>query len=252
MRVTTVWLPDGEVHLETRGNATDSPNLRTLVHTAAVCTSAEPTCQPLGSYWSVRMCAVCSTAHHQIALVVWPRERLSQNAHTAALKAFVARGGFGLRCPRSRSKALVVELDGDEMTRIIWKFIKDKLILPYLDINLDYYDLSIEHRDATDDQVTIDAAQRHQEARRRRQVRDDHPGRGARRGVRPQEDVALAQRDHPQHPRRRRSSASRSSSRNVPRLVPGLDQADHRRPPRVRRPVPGHRLQGARTRHGSP
>jgi isocitrate dehydrogenase len=52
----------------------------------------------------------------------------------------------------------VVELDGDEMTRIIWKLIKDTLIHPYLDINLDYYDLGIEHRDATDDQVTIDAA----------------------------------------------------------------------------------------------
>jgi isocitrate dehydrogenase len=52
----------------------------------------------------------------------------------------------------------VVELDGDEMTRIIWKFIKDKLIHPYLDINLDYYDLGIENRDATDDQVTVDAA----------------------------------------------------------------------------------------------
>jgi isocitrate dehydrogenase len=52
----------------------------------------------------------------------------------------------------------VVELDGDEMTRIIWQFIKDKLIHPYLDVNLDYYDLGIEHRDATDDQVTIDAA----------------------------------------------------------------------------------------------
>lgn len=52
----------------------------------------------------------------------------------------------------------VVELDGDEMTRIIWQFIKDKLILPYLDVNLDYYDLSIENRDATDDQVTIDSA----------------------------------------------------------------------------------------------
>ena len=51
----------------------------------------------------------------------------------------------------------VVELDGDEMTRIIWKLIKDELILPYLDINLDYYDLGIEHRDATDDQVTVDA-----------------------------------------------------------------------------------------------
>jgi isocitrate dehydrogenase len=52
----------------------------------------------------------------------------------------------------------VVELDGDEMTRIIWQFIKDRLILPYLDVDLDYYDLGIEHRDATDDQVTIDAA----------------------------------------------------------------------------------------------
>ncbi len=52
----------------------------------------------------------------------------------------------------------VVELDGDEMTRIMWKFIKDRLILPYLDINLEYYDLGIEHRDATGDQVTIDSA----------------------------------------------------------------------------------------------
>ncbi len=53
----------------------------------------------------------------------------------------------------------VVDLDGDEMTRIIWKLIKDKLILPFLDIQLDYYDLGMEHRDATDDQVTIDAAE---------------------------------------------------------------------------------------------
>ena len=51
----------------------------------------------------------------------------------------------------------VVELDGDEMTRIIWQNIKDSLILPFLDVDLEYYDLSIEHRDATDDQVTIDA-----------------------------------------------------------------------------------------------
>src|SRR6267142_1948237 len=53
----------------------------------------------------------------------------------------------------------VVELDGDEMTRIIWDLIKKKLILPYLDIQLEYYDLSVEHRDATNDQVTIDAAE---------------------------------------------------------------------------------------------
>src|SRR3984885_10944233 len=53
----------------------------------------------------------------------------------------------------------VVELDGDEMTRIIWDLIKKKLILPYLDIDLQYFDLGIEHRDATNDQVTIDAAE---------------------------------------------------------------------------------------------
>jgi isocitrate dehydrogenase len=52
----------------------------------------------------------------------------------------------------------VVELDGDEMTRIIWQFIKDRLILPYLDIDLKYYDLSVQNRDATDDQVTVDSA----------------------------------------------------------------------------------------------
>ncbi|MFL4983382.1 MAG: isocitrate/isopropylmalate family dehydrogenase, partial [Xanthobacteraceae bacterium] len=53
----------------------------------------------------------------------------------------------------------VVELDGDEMTRIIWKSIKDKLIHPYIDVELVYFDLGIEHRDATDDQVTVEAAE---------------------------------------------------------------------------------------------
>src|SRR5438270_10122639 len=60
--------------------------------------------------------------------------------------------------PKIKVTNPVVELDGDEMTRIIWKQIRDQLVLPYLDVNLEYYDLGIEHRDATDDQVTIDAA----------------------------------------------------------------------------------------------
>ncbi len=60
--------------------------------------------------------------------------------------------------PKIKVKNPVVEMDGDEMTRIIWKFIKDKLILPYLDIDLKYYDLGVEHRDATSDQVTVDSA----------------------------------------------------------------------------------------------
>ena len=52
----------------------------------------------------------------------------------------------------------VVELDGDEMTRIIWDFIKNKLILPYLDLGIEYYDLGMKSRDNTDDQITIDSA----------------------------------------------------------------------------------------------
>ncbi len=60
--------------------------------------------------------------------------------------------------PKIKVANPVVELDGDEMTRIIWEFIKEKLILPYLDIDLKYYDLGMESRDATDDQITIDAA----------------------------------------------------------------------------------------------
>ena len=52
----------------------------------------------------------------------------------------------------------VVEIDGDEMTRIIWKFIKERLIYPYLDLNIKYFDLGIKNRDFTDDEVTIDAA----------------------------------------------------------------------------------------------
>src|SRR5271155_3383293 len=74
--------------------------------------------------------------------------------------------GTGFRCvppkrimmAKIKVKTPVVELDGDEMTRIIWGFIKEKLILPYLDIDLKYYDLGIEYRDQTDDQVTVDAA----------------------------------------------------------------------------------------------
>mgnify|MGYP001073158692 FL=1 len=57
----------------------------------------------------------------------------------------------------------IVEMDGDEMTRIIWQFIKDKLILPYLDLDLLYYDLGIEERDRTEDQITIDAAEKTKE-----------------------------------------------------------------------------------------
>jgi isocitrate dehydrogenase len=97
----------------------------------------------------------------------------------------------------------VVEMDGDEMTRIIWQFIKDKLILPYLDIELDYYDLSIEHRDATSDQVTIDSAEATKKHGVAVKCATHYPRRTARRRVRSEEDVEEPQRHHPQYSRRR-------------------------------------------------
>ena len=80
--------------------------------------------------------------------------------------------------PKIKVKNPVVELDGDEMTRIIWSFIKNKLILPYLDIELKYYDLGIESRDADRRPDHRRRGQRHQAIRRRRQMRRDHPRRG--------------------------------------------------------------------------
>src|SRR6266702_424554 len=93
--------------------------------------------------------------------------RRRPNSSTLVPYAWVLVPNGAGRRPREENSAhmakikvsgTIAELDGDEMTRIIWQFIKDKLIHPYLDINLDYYDLGIEHRDATDDQVTVDAA----------------------------------------------------------------------------------------------
>ncbi len=138
----------------------------------------------------------------------------------------------------------IVELDGDEMTRIIWSFIKEQLILPYLDLELDV--LRPRDREPRRDRRPDHGrrGQRDQAARGRRQVRDDHPRRGAGRGVRPEGDVPLAERDDPQHPRRRHlPRADRDLQR--PAAGAGLDQADRDRPPRLRRPVPRHR-------HGRP
>ena len=141
----------------------------------------------------------------------------------------------------------VVELDGDEMTRIIWQFIKDKLILPYLDVDLDYYDLGIEHRDATDDQVTIDAAnaiKKHGVGVKCATITPDEARvkefglkkmwrspngtiRNILGGVIFREPIIMQQH---------------------PAAGAGLDEADRHRPPRPRRPVQGDGLQGARRR----
>ena len=151
--------------------------------------------------------------------------------------------------PKIKVAGPVVELDGDEMTRIIWKFIKDQLILPYLDVDLKYYDLGIENRDATDDQVTIDAANaikeygvgvkcatitpdeaRVEEFGLKKMWRSPNGTiRNILGGVVFREPIIIS---------------------NIPRLVPGLDEADHHRPSRPRRPVQGDRLRGPRPRHG--
>ena len=135
----------------------------------------------------------------------------------------------------------VVELDGDEMTRIIWQIIREKLILPYLDIDLKYYDLGIEHRDATDDKVTVDAAEaikqygvgvkcatitpdeaRVKEFNLKKMWKSPN---GTIRNI-------LGGTDLPR--------ADRLLERAAPRAR--LDQADRHRPPRLRRPVPRDRL----------
>ena len=142
----------------------------------------------------------------------------------------------GQRMAKIKVKNPVVELDGDEMTRIIWQWIRERLILPYLDIDLIYYDLG--DREARRDRRPDHGRgrQRDQEAWRRRQMRDDHARRGAGRGIRPQEDVEVAQRHDPQHPRRRRLPRA---DRDLQRAAadPRLDRPDRRRPPRLRRPV---------------
>ncbi len=141
----------------------------------------------------------------------------------------------------------VVELDGDEMTRIIWSFIKEQLILPYLDVELKYYDLGIENRDATADRVTVEAAEaikRHGVGVKCATITPDE-ARVEEFGL--EGDVPLAQRHDPQHPRR---GDLPRADRDRQHPAPGarLDQADRDRPPRVRRPVPRDRHGRARRR----
>ena len=143
----------------------------------------------------------------------------------------------------------VVELDGDEMTRIIWQFIKDQLILPYLDIELEYYDLGIEHRDATDDQVTIDAAhaiKRHGVGVKCATITPDE-ARVAEFGLKKM--WRSPERHHPQHPGRRHLPRADRHLQHPPAGAE-LDQAHHHRPSRARRPVQGQRLRGAGPGHG--
>ena len=137
----------------------------------------------------------------------------------------------------------VVELDGDEMTRIIWHLIRDKLIHPYLDVELQVFRpfdrASRRHQRPGDDR----RGRGDQGLRRRRQMRDDHAGRSARQGIPSQGNVEEPERHDPQHPRRRHlPRADHLQERAAARSE--LDAADRHRPPRLWRPVPRDRLQG--------
>jgi isocitrate dehydrogenase len=87
-----------------------------------------------------------------------PDWRRGWTVDRAALAPYTVRDRTRMPMPKIKVKNPVVELDGDEMTRIIWQWIREQLILPYLDVNLIYFDLSIENRDATDDKVTVQSA----------------------------------------------------------------------------------------------
>ena len=131
----------------------------------------------------------------------------------------------------------VVELDGDEMTRVIWKFIKDKLILPYLDLDIKYYDLSIQNRDATDDRVTVEAAEaikKYNVGIKCATITPDE--------ARVREFGLKKMWKSPNGTIRNILDGTVFREpiicRNVPRLVPGMDPSDLHRASRFRRPIP--------------
>ena len=145
-------------------------------------------------------------------------------------------------------KKPIVEIDGDEMTRIIWRMIKDQLIFPYLELETLYFDLRIENRDATDDQVTVEAA----EAIKQHNV-------GVKCATITPDEARVKE-----FGLKKMWRSPNGTIRNIlggtvfrepiictQRAAPGagLDRADRDRPPRVRRPVPRDRLQGAGRRH---
>ena len=145
----------------------------------------------------------------------------------------------------------VVEMDGDEMTRIIWQFIKDKLIHPYLDIELLYYDLSVQKRDETSDQITIDAAEMTKKVGVAVKCATITPDEG-----RVKEFNLKKMWRSPNGTIRNILGGvifrEPIICKNAAEAGPRLDQADHHRPPRLRREASTsrHRLQGVARAEG--
>lgn len=115
----------------------------------------------IASSWSLRCAPAFRTAVPSVSSAA--RVRFNIPAIVPAFaqhqNTVVPRRTMATQMQKIKVKNPVVELDGDEMTRIIWQNIKDKFIFPYLDIDLKYYDLGLEYRDQTNDQVTLDAAE---------------------------------------------------------------------------------------------
>ena len=182
----------------------------------------------------------------------------ASNRLNAEMSRFQSRSASSGR-QKIKVKNPVVELDGDEMTRIIWQDIKDKFIHPYLDIDLKYYDLGLPYRDETEDQVTVDAAnaiKEHSvgvkcatitpdEARvkefKLKKSKFPQPGKPFS-TLSDRVSVAFPQRHHSKHPRRHRLSRANCHPTN-PTSPPRLERTHHYRPSCLRRPVP-------RKRHG--
>ena len=136
----------------------------------------------------------------------------------------------------------LVEMDGDEMTRVLWQMIKDELILPFVDLKTEYYDLGLLHRNETEDQVTVDAANATAPTGRGGQVRHHHPQQAAHGGVpSAHADVEEPQRHHPLHPGRHRVPRAHPDRQHPPGGEE-LEKAHHHRPSRLRRRVQERRI----------
>ena len=122
----------------------------------------------------------------------------------------------------------LVEMDGDEMTRILWQMIKDELLLPYIDLKTEYYDLGLEHRNETDDQVTVDSANATL-IRCCRKMCYHYSQRCQNDRVQPEGNVEESQRNHPCHLRRYRIPCT-NPGKGHRSLRKELDQAHHHRP----------------------
>ena len=144
----------------------------------------------------------------------------------------------------------VVEMDGDEMTRVLWQWIKEDLICPYVDLKTEYYDLGLVNRDKTDDQVTVQAAEANKKYRVGVKCATITPNAQRWRST-PQADVEEPQRHHPPHPRRHGVPRAHPRQGHHP-VYPRLDQAHRARPSRLRRRVRGRRNAHLAGRQGLP